>query len=56
MLSPWDYAAGTIMMEQLGMSFTGKNQKPLSFQGREFFIGATQAAMAEIQAFDEDNR
>jgi myo-inositol-1(or 4)-monophosphatase len=56
MLSPWDYAAGTIMMEQLGMSFTGKNQQPLSFQGREFFIGATQAAMAEIQAFDEDNR
>lgn len=54
-LSPWDYAAGGIMMEQLGMSFCGANQAPLSFRGREFFIGATQAAMAEIQAFDKEN-
>lgn len=55
MLSPWDYAAGKIMMEQLGMTVIGKNQQPLSFQGREFFIGATQAAMADIQAFDKEN-
>lgn len=55
-LSPWDYAAGGIMMEQLGMTICGGNQAPLSFQGREFFIGATQAAMADIRAFDEVKR
>ncbi|WP_413537869.1 inositol monophosphatase family protein [Enterococcus malodoratus] len=55
MLSPWDYAAGTIMMEQLGMTVIGENQQPLSFKGREFFIGATQAAMAEIQAISKAN-
>ena len=53
-LSPWDYAAGKIMMELLGMLTCGADQKPLSFKGREFFIGATQAAMQEIQAFDEE--
>lgn len=55
MLSPWDYAAGTIMMEQLGMTVIGENQQPLSFKGREFFIGATQAAMSEIQAISKAN-
>ncbi|MGH1647221.1 inositol monophosphatase family protein [Enterococcus gilvus] len=53
MLSPWDYAAGTIMMDQLGMVSYGANRQPLTYQGREFFVGATQAAMAEIQAFDQ---
>ena len=53
-LSPWDYAAGGIMMEQLGMTLCGANQAPLRFYGREYFIGATQAAMADIQAFDEE--
>lgn len=55
LLSPWDYAAGKVMMEQLGMVTCGADQKPLSFHNREFFIGATQAAMAEIHAFDEQN-
>lgn len=55
MLSPWDYASGSIMMEQLGMTVIGKDQQPLSFTGREFFIGATQAAMTEIQAISKGN-
>lgn len=55
MLSPWDYAAGTIMMAQLGLVAVGENQTPLSFRGREFFVGATQAAMAEIQSFGKEN-
>lgn len=50
MLSPWDYAAGKIMMEQLGMVICGADNQPLNFRGREFFIGATQAAMKDIQA------
>ena len=53
LLSPWDYAAGTIMMKQLGMTFHGANAQPLHFNTREFFIGGTAAAMAEIQAFDQ---
>lgn len=54
MLSPWDYAAGSIMMKQLGLPFSGAEGQPLSFQGREFFIGATAAAMDQIQAFDKE--
>lgn len=50
-LSPWDYAAGKIMMDQLGMPSWGADKQPLTFRKREFFIGGTQATMTDIQAF-----
>lgn len=49
-LSPWDYAAGIIMMKQFGMAVSGLGDKKLSFDQRELFIGATQKAMAEIKS------
>ncbi|GCF94559.1 inositol monophosphatase [Enterococcus florum] len=48
LLSPWDYAAGSIMMEQFGMAFSGAEHQPLKFQDRELFIGLTQAAMDDV--------
>ncbi|MGX7203763.1 inositol monophosphatase family protein [Enterococcus pingfangensis] len=54
-LSPWDYAAGKIMLDQLGMPSFGADQQPLTFRKREFFIGGTQAVVNEIQAFNREN-
>ena len=50
LLSPWDYAPGKIMIEQLGMVTSGANQQPLKFSGRELFFGATKQVMAQINA------
>ncbi|MBV7390282.1 inositol monophosphatase family protein [Enterococcus alishanensis] len=51
-LSPWDYAAGIVMMQQFDMAFSGFQDQPLSFNGREFFKGGTQAVMSEITEYD----
>ncbi|MBM7711690.1 inositol monophosphatase family protein [Enterococcus xiangfangensis] len=56
MLSPWDYAAGKIMMDQLGMPSYGADQQSLTFRKRELFIGGTEAAVREIQAFNQENQ
>ncbi|MDN6640167.1 MAG: inositol monophosphatase family protein [Tetragenococcus sp.] len=47
-LAPWDYAAGSIMVEALGMKFSNINGSSLKFDGREHFIAATPTAYEEM--------
>ncbi|MEO1770724.1 inositol monophosphatase family protein [Candidatus Enterococcus ferrettii] len=52
-LSPWDYAAGKVMMEQIEMPTCGADFQPLNFSGREFFIGLTSAAMNQAKEYKD---
>lgn len=52
-LSPWDYAAGKVMMDQFGMPTCGVDFQPLSFSGREYFMGLTPAAMEQAKAYKD---
>ena len=47
-LQPWDYAAGQIILEALGMKVTTISGEALSLSGREFMIAATPNAHREI--------
>lgn len=47
-LQPWDYAAGQIILEALGMKVRTISGKSLSLNGRELMIAATPKAYQEI--------
>lgn len=47
-VSPWDYAAGSIIIETLGMKATNMNGEPLKFDGREHFLAAPAGIYEEI--------
>lgn len=47
-LAPWDYAAGSVMLETLNMKFSNIEGDPLKFNGRERFIAATPTAYKEM--------
>lgn len=51
LLSPWDYAAGSIMMNYFDMPTCGADNQPLSFSGREYFRGLTPAAMEQAKEY-----
>lgn len=47
-LAPWDYAAGSVMLDALNMKFSNIEGGPLKFNGRERFIAATPTAYKEM--------
>ncbi len=47
-LSPWDYAAGNVLLEEFGMRYSGFSGAPLTFSGREYYLAATPTAYETI--------
>ena len=47
-LSPWDYAAGIVLLEEFGFKFSNIKGGKLHFSGREYFLAATNEAFVEI--------
>ena len=47
-LAPWDYAAGGVIIETLGMKMSSIDGKPLKVNGRERFLAGTQKAYDEM--------
>lgn len=47
-LSPWDYAAGLVLLDEFGFKYSNIEGKPLTFTKREYFLAATPTAYAEI--------
>ena len=47
-LSPWDYAAGNVLLEEFGMVTSGLFGTPLTFDRREYYLAGTPCAYAEI--------
>ena len=47
-LSPWDYAAGNVLLEKFGMVTSGLFGTPLTFDRREYYLAGTPCAYAEI--------
>lgn len=52
-LAPWDYAAGSVMLETMGMKVSNINGQSLMFDGREHFIAATPTAYEEMMSLVE---
>ncbi|MEI5995466.1 inositol monophosphatase family protein [Candidatus Enterococcus mansonii] len=48
-LSPWDYAAGLVLLDECNFKYSTIEGSPLSFSGREYFLAATPHAYKEIQ-------
>lgn len=48
-LSPWDYAAGLVLINEFGLKYSNLAGVPLAFNKREYFLAATPKAYAEIQ-------
>lgn len=49
-LNPWDYAAGIVLLEELGGQYSTITGKNLSFNQREYFLAATPKAYRQILA------
>lgn len=49
-LSPWDYAAGNVLLEEFGMKYSGLFGEPLRFHGREYYLAGTSRAYDEIRS------
>lgn len=49
-LSPWDYAAGGVLLATFDMKMSRLDGAELSFSGREYFIAGTKKAYAEMIA------
>lgn len=47
-LSPWDYAAGIVLIEEFGFKFANIEGGPLHFAGREYFLAATNKAFDQL--------
>ncbi|WP_348923278.1 inositol monophosphatase family protein [Enterococcus rotai] len=47
-LSPWDYAAGLVLLDEFGYQYSNIEGKPLSFAKREYFLAATPTAYTQI--------
>lgn len=48
-LSPWDYAAGLVLLEEFNFLYSTIEGEDLSFSGREYFLAATPKAYNEIR-------
>ncbi|MGX7192834.1 inositol monophosphatase family protein [Enterococcus moraviensis] len=48
-LSPWDYAAGLVLIEEFGFKYSDIEGKPLTFSKREYFLAASPTAYTQIQ-------
>ncbi|MFD1900002.1 inositol monophosphatase family protein [Enterococcus termitis] len=49
-LSPWDYAAGLVLLEEFDFTYSNIKGTALAFSGREYFLAAAPKAYQEIQA------
>lgn len=47
-LAPWDYAAGGVLIEALGMKMSNINGESLKIDGREWFMAGTPTAYDEM--------
>lgn len=47
-LSPWDYAAGLVLLEEFGFKYSNITGEALAFDGREYFLAGTPAVYDEI--------
>lgn len=47
-LNPWDYAAGIVLLAELGCRYSTITGKNLSFNQREYFLAATPKAYQQI--------
>lgn len=47
-LSPWDYAAGIVLLEEFGFKYSNLKGTPLSFDGREYFLAGSPETYEEI--------
>ncbi|MDA3973636.1 inositol monophosphatase family protein [Enterococcus thailandicus] len=52
-LSPWDYAAGCVLLTEFGFFYSNMNGEQLAFHGRELFVAATPKAFQQIHSFLE---
>lgn len=55
-LAPWDYAAGQILVETLGMTVTKFDGEPLNLDEREFCVAAGAAAYTQILKLSLENK
>lgn len=54
-LSPWDYAAGLVLLTEFGIRYGGSQDQPLRFAGREYFFAATPTAYNELLILQENH-
>lgn len=47
-LSPWDYAAGLVMLDEFGFKYSTISGEKLAFSGREHFVAGTPKTYQEI--------
>lgn len=47
-LSPWDYAAGIVLLAEFGFKYSNLKGTPLSFAGREYFLAGSPETYEEI--------
>ena len=55
-LSPWDYAAGNILLEEFGMKYSGILGDKLKFAGREYYLAGTEKAYEEMRRLINDSQ
>lgn len=55
-LSPWDYAAGIVLIEEFDFKFSNIHGEKLHFAGREYFVGATNQSFEQIISLVENNQ
>ncbi|SJZ65248.1 myo-inositol-1(or 4)-monophosphatase [Pilibacter termitis] len=48
-LAPWDWAAGSVLAEELGLEFSALNGGELSFDTRSYYIVGTKELMKEVR-------
>lgn len=54
-LAPWDYAAGGVLIEAMGMKMSRIDGKPLDLQDRQHFLAATPTAYQQILTITQGN-
>lgn len=47
-LSPWDYAAGIVLLAEFGFKYSNIKGTPLAFDGREYFLAGSPETYADI--------
>lgn len=54
-LAPWDYAAGGVLIQSMGMKMSTLDGKALNLQDREHFLAATPTAYQQILTITQGN-
>lgn len=53
-LSPWDYAAGNVLLDALDFRYSNEKGEPLQFDGREIFFGGTKQTYKQMMAIIQE--